>query len=187
MTALHAQIPTSRNFRNRWNEDGPVDLEMGLAYDEKMGVSDGGGQKLHHVGLVVASITQAIERFARLAQGSWDGRIIHDPVQTVRVAFVQHSAPHEPLIELVEPVGPGSQVSSFLKRGGGLHHLCYEVETLEAQLARSRDLGGLLVQAPVAAAAFDGRRIAWVYTPERLLIEYLEAQQDGERRTAEGD
>jgi methylmalonyl-CoA/ethylmalonyl-CoA epimerase len=141
------------------------------------------GQKLHHVGFVVASISQAAERFAALTGGSWDGRIFHDPIQTVRVTFIRPGSPLDPLIELVEPVGEDSRVSSFLKRGGGLHHLCYEVEELEAHLAHDRSLGGLIVQPPAPAVAYDGRRIAWVYTPDRLLLEYLESRKDGERGT----
>jgi methylmalonyl-CoA/ethylmalonyl-CoA epimerase len=65
-------------------------------------------------------------------------------------------------------------VLAFLKRGGGLHHLCYEVDQLDAQLERSRASGGLIVRLPIPAVAFGGRRIAWFYTKEKLLIEYLE-------------
>jgi hypothetical protein len=33
-----------------------------------------------------------------------------------------------------------------------------------------------VVKNPLPAVAFGGRRIAWVYTPEKLLVEYLERQ-----------
>jgi methylmalonyl-CoA/ethylmalonyl-CoA epimerase len=65
-------------------------------------------------------------------------------------------------------------VIPFLKRGGGLHHLCYEIDDLEDQLALSRAQGGLVVRQPLPAVAFEGRRIAWVYTRNKLLVEYLE-------------
>jgi methylmalonyl-CoA/ethylmalonyl-CoA epimerase len=55
-----------------------------------------------------------------------------------------------------------------------LHHLCYEIEDLENQLALSRAQGGLVVKPPLPAVAFAGRRIAWVYTRNKLLLEYLE-------------
>jgi len=51
----------------------------------------------------------------------WDGEIIHDPNQGVRVTFLSSKIPDNPLMELVEPAGVDSPVSSFLKRGGGLH------------------------------------------------------------------
>jgi methylmalonyl-CoA/ethylmalonyl-CoA epimerase len=129
---------------------------------------------LHHVGFVVASIADSAERFTRAIHGAWDGRIIHDPIQTVHVTFLQQPSPAEALIELVQPDGSQSRVAGFLKRGGGLHHLCYEVDGLEEQLEYSRSIGAVVTQKPARAVAFDGRRIAWIYTREKLLLEYLE-------------
>src|SRR5258708_31898715 len=45
---------------------------------------------------------------------------------------------HNTKIELLEPLGEGSQVRSFLERNpsGGLHHVCYEVADILA--ARDR-------------------------------------------------
>jgi len=129
---------------------------------------------LHHLGFVVASIADSAERFTRAIRGAWDGRIIHDPVQTVHVTFLQQPSPAEALIELVQPDGPQSRVTAFLSRGGGLHHLCYEVDGLEEQLQYSRSVGAVVTQKPAPAVAFDGRRIAWIYTRDKLLVEYLE-------------
>ena len=131
-------------------------------------------QRLHHIGFVVASISPTVERFARSVAASWDGQIIHDPLQAVRVAFLRPGSSEGPLIELVEPAGPESPVSSFVTRGGGLHHLCYEVDVLDAQLEFARSIGGLVVRSPSPAVAFGGRRIAWIYTAQRLLLEYLD-------------
>lgn len=64
----------------------------------------------------------------------------------------------------------------FLKKGGGLHHLCYETANLDRQLESARACGGLVTRMPLPAIAFGGRRIAWVYTRNKLLIEYLERQ-----------
>ena len=129
---------------------------------------------LHHLGFVVVSIADCAERFTRSIRGSWDGRIIHDPFQTVHVALLQQPAPAEALIELVQPDGPQSRVAAFLKRGGGLHHLCYEVDRLDEQLEYSRAEGAVVTQKPAPAPAFDGRSVAWVYTRDKLLLEYLE-------------
>jgi methylmalonyl-CoA/ethylmalonyl-CoA epimerase len=130
--------------------------------------------RLHHVGFVVQSIEQIAEEFSRSLGAEWDGEIIVDPIQGARVSFFRGPIPGDALVELVEPLDEGSPVSKFLKRGGGLHHLCYEVEELEAQLSYSRSTGSLVVRTPVPAAAFGGRRIAWVYTKAKLLLEYLE-------------
>ena len=131
-------------------------------------------QKLHHVGFVVASIRDVIDHFAQSVDGTWDGRLIHDPLQCVHVAFIKTCCPQDPMLELVEPAGENSPVSKIMKKGGGFPHLCYEADDLEKQLKKSREKGGLIVRPPLPAVAFDGRRIAWVYTPEHLLLEYLE-------------
>jgi methylmalonyl-CoA/ethylmalonyl-CoA epimerase len=130
--------------------------------------------RIHHVGYVVRSIQQAAPGFIDSLDLDWDGRVIHDPLQTVCVSFFHPKAAGSPSIELVEPAGAGSAVERFLKNGGGLHHLCFEVDSLEAQLERSKASRDLIVQSPVPAVAFDGRRIAWVYTKNKLLVEYLE-------------
>jgi methylmalonyl-CoA/ethylmalonyl-CoA epimerase len=128
---------------------------------------------LHHIGLVVPSIAEAVGPFAGRLSLRWDGRIFHDPVQDVRVTFLEQEAPGAPRFELVEPASPQSHVTGFLKRGGGLHHLCYEVDALAERIESALASGAILIRPPAPAVAFDGRQIAWICTPERLLVEYL--------------
>ena len=135
-----------------------------------------GDVKLHHIGFVVFSIQESAESFAVSLGATWDGNIVFDPLQKVRVTFFQGHNPTDPLIELVEPGGPESPVSRFLERGGGLHHLCYEVKDLESHLAFCKSVGTIIIRPPVPAVAFDGRRIAWGMTKRRLLMEFLERQ-----------
>jgi methylmalonyl-CoA/ethylmalonyl-CoA epimerase len=136
--------------------------------------------RLHHVGFVVESIEEIGEEFARSLGAAWDREIILDPLQGARVSFLQGPITSDALVELIEPLDAASPVSKFLERGGGLHHLCYEVEDLEVQLQYSRSTGSLIVRTPVPAAAFGGRRIAWVYTKAKLLLEYLEIDPGSE-------
>jgi methylmalonyl-CoA/ethylmalonyl-CoA epimerase len=78
-------------------------------------------------------------------------------------------------IELVAPDGPDSPVLRFLQEnGGGLHHVCYEVDGLEQQMVAMKARGGLIMRRPKPAVAFEGRRIAWMLTREKLLVELLE-------------
>ncbi|HVA18487.1 MAG TPA: VOC family protein [Candidatus Dormibacteraeota bacterium] len=132
--------------------------------------------RMHHVGYVVPSIAEAAKGFAESLSGSWDEIIFADPLQCVRVTFLTGSHAADPLVELIEPAGEKSPVMSFLKKGGGLHHLCYEVNSLEHHLDFMRSAGGKIVRPPMPAVAFDGRRIAWVYTKYRLLVELLETK-----------
>lgn len=137
--------------------------------------ADTKARSLHHIGYVVSSITETVEDFAESVYGAWDGAVVYDPLQKVRVAFIRPAAREQGVMfELVEPADANSPVNSFLRRGGGVHHVCFEVPDLEAELERVRLHGGLTARAPLPAVAFSGRRIAWVYTRKRLLIEYLE-------------
>ena len=104
----------------------------------------------------------------------WNGEIIHDPIQRVRVAFFNPADARNPVFELVEPAGEASPVTRFLKKGGGLHHVCYEIDVLELALTEARQAGFAIAAAPAPAVAFAGRRIAWVWSRSRLLIELLE-------------
>jgi methylmalonyl-CoA/ethylmalonyl-CoA epimerase len=152
----------------------------------QQGSSPGGGQiaswpkpaTLHHVGFVVASIQQIGESFAKSLGVQWNKEVIHDPLQQARVSFLRCAGPGTPALELVEPDSEGSQLQNFLRCGGGLHHVCYEVDSLELQLHESRSSGCIVVRKPLPAAAFSGRLIAWVFTREKLLLEYLERAQD---------
>lgn len=129
---------------------------------------------LHHLGFVVASISKVAEEFSVPMGLRWDGIIIHDPIQRVRVSFFRPADTRNPVFELVEPAGEFSPVIRFLKKGGGLHHVCYEVDNLESGLREARATGLAIVAAPTPAVAFDGRRIAWVCSRSRLLMELLE-------------
>ena len=133
-----------------------------------------GASTFHHLGFVVGSIADAAKDFAESLCANWDAKVIHDPLQVVRVTFLRPRTPQNPVVELIEPAGDKSPVLGFLKRGGGLHHLCYEVEGLEKQLQVARSIGMLVTRPPQPAVAFGGRRIAWVYTKHRLLLELLE-------------
>jgi methylmalonyl-CoA/ethylmalonyl-CoA epimerase len=128
----------------------------------------------HHVGFVVTSIQHSAQAFAEMLQADWDTHIFHDPNQGVRVTFLKSRYAGDPLWELVEPADEKSPVLSFAAKGGGLHHVCYLVDNMEEALTRARSLGAIITRQPMSAVAFGGRRIAWIYTKNRLLIEYLE-------------
>ena len=132
--------------------------------------------RLHHIGFVVPQIPNGMIALSHILGARWDGEIFEDPHQNVKVAFLT-TASGMPHIELVQPNGEKSPVHEFLRsRGGGLHHLCYEVSDLDLSLRQTRARGAWLVKRPLPAVALGGRRIAWIMTPEKLLLELLEAE-----------
>ena len=134
--------------------------------------------RFHHAGYVVPSIRDNVEEFQKALFLDWDGIIVNDPLQMVNVTFLPANVAGAGTIELVEPAGLRSPVNKFLGQGGGLHHVCYEVVDLAARLRESQEAGCTLVRVPLPARAFGGRKIAWVVTPGKFLIEYLDWPAD---------
>jgi methylmalonyl-CoA/ethylmalonyl-CoA epimerase len=131
--------------------------------------------RLHHVGYVLPSIRDGVEPLRRSLGTAWDGVIVHDPLQSVNVAFLPSRDGPGPVVELIEPAGRRSPVRKFAESGGGLHHLCYEVPDLPERIRASQAAGDVVVRVPLPARAFDNRRIVFVRTSGGLLLEFLEA------------
>jgi methylmalonyl-CoA/ethylmalonyl-CoA epimerase len=137
--------------------------------------------RLHHVGFVVRSIEASAAGLTHTLGASWNGEIFADPHQKVKVTFLM-MLPGDAQIELVEPNAEDAPVSRFLiEKGPGLHHLCYEVDDLETATAAMRSRRGIIAKPPRPAVAFGGRRIAWVLTAEKLLVELLEIDHKPDR------
>jgi methylmalonyl-CoA/ethylmalonyl-CoA epimerase len=133
---------------------------------------------LHHAGVLVADISESAAIYLALGYQPRTA-IVHDPIQTARVQFF--SLPGDSAyLELVSPDGPESLLANALRKGGGLHHLCYMAVNIEAACESLRALGWFLISPPVPAVAFDGRRVAWLRGPDRLLTELVERGQEGE-------
>jgi methylmalonyl-CoA/ethylmalonyl-CoA epimerase len=132
--------------------------------------------RFHHIGYAVASIPDYLEGFLTpLFHPIRVSPVYEDPIQRVRVAFVE--VPPGTLIELVEPLGMDSPVGRIIgSPRGGLYHLCYEVDDLEEEIHRFRGHRCLPLAAPAPAVAFNGRRIVFLMTPQRDLIELVEAK-----------
>jgi methylmalonyl-CoA/ethylmalonyl-CoA epimerase len=136
------------------------------------------GLSLDHIGYVVADIHTYFEEFLKPLCGVQDYlQICYDPLQRVQVAFATTS--NGVRIELIQPCGEDSPVHKVLqKRKGGLHHLCFNTDSLEGEIERFRGRGFLLFSGPHPAVAFGGRRIAFILTPQYDLIELLESHRE---------
>jgi hypothetical protein len=71
------------------------------------------GSRLRHVGYVTASIAGSVNEYTKATGLVWDGRIIHDPLQMVFVAFLGCGEDRSSTIELVEPAGGAKSASKW--------------------------------------------------------------------------
>jgi len=130
--------------------------------------------RFHHIGYAVKDIRRYLDDFLiPLFAPLSVTEPVADPIQQVTVCFAE--MPGGALIELVEPFGDDSPVHSIIgSNRGGLYHVCYEVDDLEAEIKRFRAKRCMPLGKPVPATAFGGRRIVFLLTPERDLIEFVE-------------
>lgn len=129
---------------------------------------------LHHIGFVVDSIAARLESFRASVGATGVSPVYLDPIQRARVIFLDLPPSASLRLELLEPTAPDSPLLRFQEKGGGLHHLCYEVDDLAAQIRWMKSLKAMLIRSPQPAVAFGGRRIAFMRTQDALLVEYLE-------------
>jgi methylmalonyl-CoA/ethylmalonyl-CoA epimerase len=134
------------------------------------------GFKLRHVGVAVPKLeptTEALEALFgyKVVSGPFD-----DPIQKVSVNFLAKSDTDVAEIELIAPLSDDSPITSMLAKGGGAaYHLCFETSDIEQAVAHAKENGCIIVSPPAPAVAFNGRRIAWIYTRSRQLFELVEA------------
>lgn len=131
--------------------------------------------RIDHIGIAVVSIDDAMGIYEAL--GLAESRREEVPEQKVVTAFLPVG---ESRIELLEPTAEDSPIAKFLlKRGPGLHHVCFAVENIEEAL---EDLGRrgfrLLNSRPVAGA--DGKRVAFLH-PDSGNGVLIELSQKGEK------
>jgi len=135
----------------------------------------GGVGKVHHIAVAVNSIAEALPVFSD-ALGLTVTHSEEVPGQGVRVAVLPVG---ETWLELVEPTNPSSAVARFLQRQGeGIHHICFEVENLEATLAQLKEHGIRLVD-DKPRRGVEGARIAFVHpsSTHGVLVELHEKEK----------
>ena len=113
--------------------------------------------KLHHIGVVVSNIQNSIGELTKYM--SFQSTSLPTPVgsQKVNVCLLKIG---EPFLELIEPASPDSPIMEFASSGGGIHHLCFEVEDIQKELDDMVRKGATVLVKPVKG--FDERRIAFV-------------------------
>lgn len=130
--------------------------------------------RFSHIGVAVVNLDQAVAAYQQIFGYSVCSGPFVDPVQKVSVCFLSGKEAGDVTIELVAPDGDDSPVNSMLMKGISAYHLCYEVSNISEALKQVRSQGCFILGEPVGAVAFQGRRIAWFYTPTRQLTELVE-------------
>jgi methylmalonyl-CoA/ethylmalonyl-CoA epimerase len=128
-------------------------------------------KKIDHIAIVVENLDRALGVY-RDALGMTVTDVREIPEQDVKMAFLPTG---DSEIELLEPLSAESGIGRYLaKRGEGLHHICVEVDDIEATLADLKAKGAQLIDETPKQGAYG--RIAFIHPKgaHGVLIELVE-------------
>lgn len=115
-------------------------------------------KKIEHIGIAVKDIQSSNALFKKLF-GREHYKIEAVESEGVSTSFFQLG---DTKIELLEATNTNSAIAKFIeKKGEGIHHIAYEVDDLDAELARLRGEGFEIINAPKDGA--DNKRICFLH------------------------
>ena len=128
--------------------------------------------RIDHIGIAVQNITDALQ-FFQDALGMKLERVDLEEGGRTQVAFLPVGSSD---VELVESQDADSGLAKFLaKRGEGIHHICFEVDDIDAALARLKEHGAELIDETPRVNG-QGMRYAFIHpkSAHGVLIELYE-------------
>jgi methylmalonyl-CoA epimerase len=114
---------------------------------------------IHHLGVAVADLDEALETYTRLFGATLEhrGSVAEQGVEAASVLV------GDGRIELLAPTGDDTPVGRFLaSRGAGMHHVAYMVEDVAAALAELEAAGAELIDEHPRTGLF-GLEVAFVH------------------------
>lgn len=116
-------------------------------------------RKIEHLGIAVANIEESLKMYETLL-GTSCYKTESVESEGVKTAFLQVG---ESKIELLEASNPASPIAKFLeKRGPGIHHIAFDVEDIEVEIARLSAEGFELIHSTPKDGA-DNKLIAFLH------------------------
>jgi methylmalonyl-CoA epimerase len=127
---------------------------------------------IDHIGIAVHNLRESVDFYVRYFGGK-ASEIFELNKDGIRVQFVYYDNQR---LEFLEPTSNDSPIAKFLEtRGPGLHHLCYGVADITAELARLKSQGLRLID-EVPRSGAEGKKIAFIHPKSAggVLIELKE-------------
>jgi len=129
-------------------------------------------RKIGHLAIAVNDLDAEIARYRDLLGLEFHGTEVVAE-QKVRVAFFKIG---EVFIELLEPTDADSPIAQFLeKRGGGLHHVSFQVDDIRTQISELKEKGVRMLNEEPRIGAHDSL-IAFAHPKSfsGVLLEFME-------------
>ncbi|OOQ59693.1 methylmalonyl-CoA epimerase [Mucilaginibacter pedocola] len=129
--------------------------------------------KIEHIGIAVKDMAEAKNTY-ELLLGTVAYKTEAVPSEGVNTVFLQ-SGPNK--IELLEATSPDSPIAKYLeKRGEGIHHIAFDVDNIEAEMARLKAEGFVLLN-DVPKRGADNKLVCFVHpkTANGVLVELCQS------------
>jgi methylmalonyl-CoA/ethylmalonyl-CoA epimerase len=111
-------------------------------------------EKINHIAIAVHSLAEHIPFYRDVLKLEYTGTEVVDD-QKVRLAVFRLG---EVNIELLEPTSADSPISTFIeKRGEGMHHISYQVDDIEEQIAELKGKQIRMIDETPRSGAHDSR------------------------------
>lgn len=126
------------------------------------------GFTINHVGMAVPNIDDFLASNDVLYKNFKKTSAVVNDRQHVREVFITDG---KTVIELLEPTGEGSPLNGFLRknRAGGLIHVCFDCDDINAAIATVKNAGGVVITGPIPDVAFDERPIAFMMLADQVI------------------
>jgi len=130
---------------------------------------------IDHICIAVRSIEAAVTRLGPLLGYEPRTRKVTNTRQKVNVLFMSRAGSLD--LKLIEPSCEDSPLWASLRKGEGLHHICFRTDDTTAALAELQSKG-LRVLAPAAPGeAFDDGLIAFGFAGCGLNVELIDTDR----------
>jgi methylmalonyl-CoA/ethylmalonyl-CoA epimerase len=132
-----------------------------------------------HVAIAVRSVEEAADRLCPLLGYTRATSKVTNSRQRVNVLFL--SSPGSIDLKLIEPSSDDSPLWDFVRKGGGLHHLCFRVADVAAGCSDLASQRVRILAEPAPGEAFDDNLIAFCYVGFGLNIELIDTEARRDR------
>ena len=134
--------------------------------------------KIDHIGYVVKNIKESKKYFRKIYNFKSLTNFIYEKAHGVNITFIDLGNNSTPALELIEPTSKKSKVYNFLhQKGGGMHHLAYEVDNLDKAIRYFIKNNFLQISPVVPGAGHNLTKTCWLLGQNKELIELLEKQK----------
>jgi methylmalonyl-CoA/ethylmalonyl-CoA epimerase len=135
--------------------------------------------KIDHIGIAVRSLEKGINHWEKTFGYHQATEIVANTRQKVRVVFLEKKDSLS--IKLIEPSDNSSPISTFVRQGGGLHHLCFMCEDVTAEVEKLKEQRLRILAYPQPGEAFENEKIAFVHAGQGLNIELIDTNKKASR------